>query len=142
MGRPAYSGDLRALVVAEVASGSSRRAAARRFQVSVSSAIRWVELHARTGSVGPRRRGGRSRSPLEPHAAWLLALLAKEPDLTLAALAQRVLAELGLRTSESSLDRFFGRHKIGFKKKPARGRTGQARRGRGAGGLEGRPGVA
>lgn len=142
MGRPAYSSDLRGLVVAEVAAGSSRRAAARRFRVSASSAIRWVELEERTGGVGPRPRGGRSRSPLEPHAPWLLGLIAREADLTLGALARRVLAELGLRTSESSLDRFFARREISFKKKPARGRAGQARRGRGAGALEGRPGAA
>jgi hypothetical protein len=37
-----------------------------------------VELHDKTGSVSPRRRAGKSRSPLEAHAPWLLELLALE----------------------------------------------------------------
>jgi hypothetical protein len=59
MGRRAYSEDLCARLVAAVAGGCSRRAAADR-----ESAIRWVELHTETGSVSHRRRGGKSRSPL------------------------------------------------------------------------------
>ncbi|MGH6914395.1 MAG: IS630 family transposase [Geminicoccales bacterium] len=120
MGRAAYSEDVRGLVIAEVAGGASRRAAARRFKVSASSAIRWVEWHAQTGQVGRRRRGGKSRSPLEPHAAWLLALIEAEPDLTLAEIERRVGAGLGVRTSDSSLDRFFKRHRVSFKKKTLR----------------------
>ena len=139
MGRKPYSNDLRGLVVEEVAAGSSRRAAARRFKVSVSSAIRWVGLHGETGSVS-RRVGGKRRSPLEAHAPWLLALIAGEPALTLAEIVQRVLAELGLHTTDSSVDRFFDRHGISFKKKPARRRTGPVGRGTGARELEGRPG--
>jgi transposase len=115
MGRRAYSEDLRGLVVAEVAAGSSRRAAAQRFKVSASSAIRWVELHAETGSVRPRP-GGKSRSPLEPHASLLLELIAKEPDLTLAEI-ERLLEGRGVRTTDSSIDRFFKRHGVSFKKK-------------------------
>ena len=78
--------DLRERVVAEVSAGVSRRQAAARFRVSPASAVRWAALKDETGSVAPRPRGGRSRSPLEPHAAWLLDLVAGEPDLTLAEL--------------------------------------------------------
>ena len=123
MGRRPYSDDRRSLVVGEVEAGESRRAAARRFKVSVSSAIRWVHLHNETGSVGPKPRGGKSRSPLEPHAAWLLELVGKEPDLTLAEIETRLLLELKVSTTDSSIDRFFKRHKISFKKNAARRRT-------------------
>lgn len=140
MGRRAYSEDVRTLVVGEVAAGASRRAAARRFKVSASSAIRWVALQAETGSVSRRPAGGRSRSPLEAHADWLVDLIEREADLTLAAIEERLLAERGVRTSDSSLDRFFKRRRISYKKKPARGRTGPARRGAGAGELEALPG--
>lgn len=141
MGRRAYSDDLRGLVVAEVAAGASRRSAAQRFKVSASSAIRWVDHHAETGSVSPRRKR-KPRSPLEPHASWLLELIAREADLTLAEIAQRLLAQRGVRTTDSSVDRFFKRHKVSFKKKEsARGRAGPTRRGRGAAKLEGRPGA-
>lgn len=130
MGRKPYSTDLRSRVVAEVAAGSSRRKAARIYRVSESSAIRWADLQDKTGSVEPRPRGGKSRSPLEPHAAWLLEIVSKEPDLTLQELEQQILRELKLSTTERSIRRFFVRHGISFKKKEsARRRTGSARRG-------------
>ena len=122
----ARSVDLRERVVAEVAAGMSRRQAAARFRVSISSAIRWVELQDQTGSVRPRPRGGKSRSPLEPHAAWLLELVAREGDLTLAELERRILDGIGVKITESSIRRFFARHAITFKKNPARRRAGAA----------------
>ena len=115
MGRRAYSDDLRGLVVAEVAAGASRRSATLRFKVSASSAIRWVERHGQAGSVSARR-GRKPRSPLEPHTSWLLGLIAQEADLTLAEIAQRLLAHRGVRSTHSSIDRFFKRHKVSFKK--------------------------
>ena len=126
MGTP-HSEDLRERVVAEVEAGSSRRAAARRFKVGESSAIRWVALKAATGSVAPKL-GRKSRSPLEPHTDWLLGLCAKEPDLTLGQIVDRIACELELATSDSALDRFFRRHAVTFKKNSARGRTGSSRR--------------
>jgi transposase len=128
-------------VVAAVAGGCSRRAAAERFAVSAPSAVRWVALHDETGSVSARRRGGKSRSPLELHASWLLELIAREADLTLAEIVQRLLQDRGVHSTDSSLDRFFKRHKVSFKKNSARGRAGAARRGRGPATLEGRPGA-
>lgn len=118
----ARSVDLRSRVVAEVEAGASRRAAARRFKVGASSAIRWVTLKAETGSLEPQR-GRKPRSPLEPHKDWLLALTAAEPDLTLAQMVARIASELGLKTSDSAVDRFYRRHAISFKKKSARGRA-------------------
>ena len=46
----------------------------------------------------------------------------------------------GVRTTDSSVDRFFRRHGVTFKKNSARGRAGAARRSRGAAMLEGRAG--
>jgi transposase len=129
MGRRAYSIDLRTRVIAAVAGGCSRRAAAERFAVSVSSAIRWVELHDQTGSVAPRRRCRQSRSPLEPHSSWILDLVAQEPDLTLAEIVKRLLRDRGVHTTDSSVDRFLKRHGMSFKKNSARQRARAARRG-------------
>jgi transposase len=129
MGHRSYSNDLRSRVVAEVADGTSRRQAARVYRVSASSAVRWVERHEATGSVSPRPRGGKSRSPLEPHREWLLKLVAQEPDLTLQELERRICEGVGLVTTERSIRRFFTRHGISFKKKLARRRAGSARRG-------------
>ena len=53
------SEDLRIRVIEAVEAGSSRRGAAARFGVSVSSAIRWVDVWRRTGRTAPypeRRR--------------------------------------------------------------------------------------
>jgi transposase len=136
----AHSEDLRSRVVAEVAAGSSRRKAAARFKVSAASAVRWTSLEAETGSVSARRRGGESRSPLEPYAEWLKGLVAKEPDLTLAQIEVRLFDELGLKITERSIRRFFKRHAISYKKNAARLRAEAARRGRSARTLEGRPG--
>src|ERR1700726_2705258 len=136
MGRRPYSADIRIRVVEAVAGGSSRRGAADRFAVSASSAIRWAELYEETGSVSPRQRGRKSRSPLEPHASWLLELVAREPDLTLAEIGQRLLQDRGLRSTDSSVDRFFQRHRVSFKKNSARRRAGATRRGRGAARME------
>ena len=126
----AHSVDLRSRVVAEIEAGSSRRAAARRFRVGDSSAIRWAALKDETGSVRPRPQRGGSRSPLDAHTPWLLALIAKEPGLTLEATVERIEHELGLKTTDSSVSRFFLRHAISFKKNAARGRAGPAGRGR------------
>jgi transposase len=131
VGRP-YSEEYRRRVVEEIAEGNSRRGAARRFKVGVSSAIRWKKRLDETGSAAPAPRSGKSRSPLEPHAAWLLALIRAEPDLSLEELAQRTQSELGLKVSTSAVDRFVQRHDLSFKKNPARSRARAAGRGSGA----------
>ena len=67
-----YSSDLRERVIEAVAMGSSRREAAERFDVSVSSAIRWVQRWHESRSAAPKPRGG-SVSPLEECAEQVLA---------------------------------------------------------------------
>jgi len=113
MSKP-YSQDLRQRVIETVEAGASRREAAERFEVSVSSAVRWVQRFVATGIAAAKPSGG-STSPLERHAEWLLGLVAEQPDLTLdeivAAMHKRRIA--GSRTA---LWRFFERHKITFKK--------------------------
>jgi transposase len=89
--------------------------------------------------VKARPPGRRGHSPLEIHGAWLLDLVAKEPDLTLAEIEQRLLGGLGLAITERSIRRFFTRHGVSYKKNAARLRADAARRGRSAGALEGRP---
>lgn len=135
----ARSDDLRERVVDAVSSGMSRRQAAARFQVSAASAVRWVTLKVETGGIGQRPRGGKPRSPLGPHTDWLLALNEVENDLTLAQIGQRLLDERGLATTETSIRRFFKRHRISFKKNTARQRADAARRGRGARPVESEP---
>lgn len=137
-GRRPYSDDVRALMISQFEGGASRREAGRHVRVSPATAVRWVKQVELTGRVERKPAGGRSRSPLEAQAAWLLALVDREPDLTLEQIAQRLAAELAVKTTKSSIDRFFGRHGISFKKNPAGGRTGTTGRRGGADPLAGR----
>jgi transposase len=125
----AYSADIRERVIAEVERGASRRAAAEEFEISASTAIIWVKCFRQTGRCAAKPRGG-SISPLEKHADFLLGLIEKQTDLTLdeVVLAMRKRKIPGSRTA---VWRFFERHKITFKKKPAR--SGAGTRGCGAG---------
>jgi transposase len=125
-------------MVSQFEGGASRREAGRHVRVSPATAVRWVKQVELTGRVERRPAGGRSRSPLEPQAAWLLGLVGREPDLTLEQIAQRLAAGLAVKTTKSSIDRFFGRHGISFKKKPAGSRAGTAGRRGGADELAGR----
>jgi transposase len=59
-----YSQDLRERVVRTVEAGVSCREAAAIFEVSPSSAIKWVARWRRTGSVAAKPMGGK-RSPLD-----------------------------------------------------------------------------
>ena len=111
----AYSGDLRERVIEAVETGASRREAAERFEVSVSSAVKWLQRWRERRSAAPKLRGG-SISPLEEFATEILALVAEQPDLTLV----ETVAELRkrrIKTSRSALWRFLDRHNITFKKK-------------------------
>ncbi len=122
-----YSGDLRARVIDDIATGASRREAAERYGISPSVVVIWAQRFEATGSVAARPSGG-STSPLEEHAEFLLGLIADEPDLTL----DEIVAAMGKRRiagSRSAVWRFFDRRNISFKKNSVRG--GAKARGRG-----------
>ena len=123
-----YSGDLRERVIEVVEmEGASRREAAERFDISASSAVKWLQRWRKSRSAKPKPRGG-SVSPLEAHKESILALVAEQPDLTLKETLVKLLKRR-IRTSKSALSRFFGRHDITFKKKLAGRRATASRRG-------------
>ena len=112
----ALSVDLRERVIKAIKSGMSRRRAAARFGVSPASAVRWFALAQRTGDVRPGPLGGDRRSGrIEGHAALILELYEKTPDITLAELKFE-LAERGVVTGMTTIWRFFERRKITLKK--------------------------
>lgn len=132
----AYSCDLRERVIEAVEAGSSRREAAEHFAVSVASAVKWLQRWRENGSAAAKPRGG-SISPVEEFAAEILALIAERPELTLV----ETVAELRkrrIKTSRSSLWRFFERHDITVKKKPAGCRAAAGRCGASAPTLDAR----
>ena len=134
----AYSADIRGRVIASVESGSSRREAAEEFDVSASSAIKWVAAYRTTGSCAAKPRGG-STSPLEKYTTFLLTLIEGQPDLTLDEVVC-AMRKRKLPGSRTAVWRFFQRHKITFKKKPERGGAAARRRGAGAATLDARTG--
>ncbi len=118
----AYSDDLRERVVAAMQSGESCRSVAARFGVAPSSAVKWAQRAAGTGSVSPARMGGYRRPILEPHQDWLLEQVRKCPHVTLAVL-QDLLADRGVVVSHDTVWRFLRGCGFSFKKDIARGRT-------------------
>ena len=119
-----YSKDLRARAVAMVEEGESRREVARVLNLAPSTAVRWLDHWNTTGSIEAKPGTGHSRSPLKAHERWLLDLVAREPDLTLEEIRNRLRREKKLAVAASSVWRFYDRHEITFKKSPARGRAG------------------
>jgi transposase len=118
MGQP-LSMDLRSRIVAAVDEGMSCRAAAGRFGVAPSTAIRWVGQRRETGSFAPKPQGGDMRSHrVEARRDEILSIWQARKDITLDEL-QAALIEVGLRVSRTSLHRFFVRHGITRKKRPA-----------------------
>ena len=116
----AYSRDLRERVITAVETGASRREAAERFEVSVASAVKWLQRWYQQRSAAPKPRGG-SVSPLEEFAVEILDLIAQRPE-TVAELRKR-----RIKTSRSSLWRFLDRHNITLKKSAASSRTAASR---------------
>ena len=116
--RGPYPGELRVRVIGFVEAGGSRREAAEQFDIGVSSAIRWMQRFRQDGTCEPMPRGG-STSPLEEYAEQILDLVNDRPDLTLGEIVV-ALHKRRLPGSRSALSRFFARHGITFKKKPAR----------------------
>ena len=107
--------DLRRRVVGAIEGGLSCRAAAQRFGVSASSAIRWRAMERREGDIRPKLQGGdRHSQRIEAHAELILSALAAKSDLTLAELRER-LKERGVAVA--TLWRFFKRRKITRKKR-------------------------
>jgi len=114
----ALSLDLRRRVVAAVEAGSSRRQAASRFGVGVSSAVRWVAQSRETGDVLPKPRGGPRRpSRIEPYDALIMGWLDEAPDLTLSEIAAKLDEEVGYRPPPSVVHEFFKRRGVTRKKR-------------------------
>lgn len=111
------SGDLRARVVEAVAAGSSRRGAAERFSVSVSSAIRWTARAFKEGSPAPRKQGRPAgKGPLADHLDYLVGVVEAVPDITMPELAERLLAERGTTAAWASLSKILCRAGFTYKK--------------------------
>jgi transposase len=115
----ALSQDLRLRIVDMVASGVSRREAARQFKVGGSSAIRFVKQAEELGHVDvkkPKRR----RSKLDPFRSELIGWIDKQPDLTLDEICARLTEAHSLCVGSSTLDDWLRFNQITYKKNGSR----------------------
>jgi transposase len=118
MTRP-YSNDLRERVVSAVDAGDSCRAVATRFDVSVSSVVKWAQRYRRTGSVAPGKMGGHRRRVLAPYRDFIADRLNQEPHLTLHRLKDE-LAARGVAVSHNTVWMFLRHEGLRFKKNAVR----------------------
>src|SRR3982750_4317960 len=109
------SQDLRERIAHAVEAGSAARAAAERFAVRASAAIKLMQRVRQTGSTAPAKIGGHRRPILEPHADTLRAIVSSQAGITLreikAALAARGLVVKALSTIADMLHRLGLSHK-------------------------------
>ena len=123
----ALSVDLRERVVAAITAGASCRAAAARFGVSASSAIRWATLVREAGSIAPGPLGGDRRTArIEAHASLILDLVERTSDITLKEIRAE-LAKVGVSAGIGTLWRFFDRRQMTWKKSQPTPRSRTAR---------------
>jgi putative transposase len=97
--------DIRRRIVAAVEGGTSRRAAADRFAVSESTAIKLVQQWEQTGSLEPGQIGGYRPFALAAHEKLVRELIAQAPDQTLDELRDR-LAGRGVMVGRTSVHRY------------------------------------
>lgn len=116
MGHP-LSMDLRVRLLAAVDGGLSCRAAAARFGVAPSTAIRWQAQRRETGNFASKPQGGDMRSRrVEERSADILAHWEARKDISLEEL-RAGLVEVGLVVSIAGLHRFFARRGMTRKKR-------------------------
>ncbi len=64
-----------------------------------------------------RKQGQPSRSKLDPHGDYIVGLIEATPDITLAEIGERLVAERGVRAAPSTVWLFLDRRGITFKKR-------------------------
>ncbi|MEW5424888.1 transposase [Amorphus sp. 3PC139-8] len=110
-----YSNDLRERVVAAVLACEPVRSVAKRFDVAVSSVVKWHRRYRTTGSLAPSRMGARRRFVLDGHRDLILQAIATTPHLSVRRL-QALLADHGVTVSHHAVWQFLRREGLSFKK--------------------------
>src|SRR4051812_21096331 len=123
------SQDLRARIVRAVEGGSSARAAAERFEVSPSAAIKLMQRVRQTGSTAPAQIGGHRRPVLEPHAETVRALATSKASITLKRSGPPLLSEASRSRHSRRLQTCSIDSGCRIKKQPEGSGAGPARRG-------------
>ena len=117
MTRP-YSEDLRERVVRVVESGTSRNAAAKQFDVSISFVVKLMQRWKQRGTIKADKYGGWKKSKLAPHGDRIRALVMENCDITIDELCVLLAAE-GIEAKRSTLGDFLLAQGLSRKKKTA-----------------------
>ena len=114
----AYSLDLRERIVRAVAAGLPKAAAARTFEVSLSTVKRYTARHRTTGSLAATRQARQQPRITPADYPALRVQLEAEPDATLAEHCQRWAQAQRVRVSVPTMWRAIARVGWTRKKRP------------------------
>lgn len=120
----AYSMDLRTRVLKDSDAGLSSKDLATRYHVSRAWVDALKQRRRETGDAGPRKQTKFRERVLAGQASQLAALVAAQPDATLAELREALRTSAGLATIWRELDRL----QLTVKKNATRRRATPARR--------------
>jgi len=111
------SNDLRERFVhAVLIEGMTCRAAGERFAVSHSAVIKIVRQFVETDAIDPQKVGGSRKPALAKCYDMVRAIVDETPDLTLAQIADEIVARGGPKVGKSTVDRTLARLDLRFKK--------------------------
>lgn len=113
----ALSNDLRSRVLAASEDGMSARAAAARFGIGISTAIRWISS-AGEGQMTAAKQGRRGGSRLDAHEAFIVGMIEAEKDITLNEMVLRLFEERSVSIGRSAVDVWLRKRGWSFKKRP------------------------
>lgn len=131
--------DLRERIAAALASGLTTRAAAKRFEVSVATAVRIGQKHRAGQGLQPGKMGGHRPFLLGPLTAeWLRGRLCEKGDLTIRELTAE-LSEWGIVVTPDTVWRSLRRLGLSFKKNADAQGAGWREAGTVPGAVEGAP---
>ncbi len=109
-----YSEDLRERIVRVVDAGTSRNAAAKQFEVSISFVVKLMQRWHQRGTIKADKYGGWKKPKLAPHAARIRALVAESCDITI----DELRAVLAAEAKRSTLGDFLLAQGLTRKKRP------------------------
>jgi len=118
MTRP-ISNDLRERIIGAVESGMSCNAAAKVYDVAISTVIKLVQRWKATGSFEAKPMGGYRGHKLSEHRELVQRLIREKPDITLAELRAKLKAHK-IKVGQTSIFRFLNYLNLSYKKNRSR----------------------
>jgi transposase len=113
-----YSEDLRARVIAAVASGMSREEVVWRYAVSLATLKRWLKQWRETGDLAPKRSPGRPGVKIGALVAALPVRVTEQADATLDEHCAWWSDVSGVTVSTATMSRALARLRATRKKSP------------------------